>query len=93
MEEILGPAVIALNAKWSAQKIGITIQTALDNDKELQKKAAYGLYIARTYFSCERKVERMLQLLKKYRSGFRGYVFNFFYFFYFCNSIFRTVIV
>lgn len=79
MEELLSPAVIHLSSSWTTYKINKVIQKALDDPAWLKKKAAHGLYLARIYFSCEHKVERMLNAYKEYRQDFRGYYFPFGY--------------
>lgn len=79
MEELLSPAIIHLSPQWSLSKINRIIQKALENPIKLKQMAAHGLYLARTYFSCEHKVERMLNVYKEYQQEFRGYYFPFGY--------------
>ena len=73
MEEVFRDVVIRIDSRLPEKKIGELIQRALDDETELKRKAAKAMVIARKYFSCERKTERLLENLADYENGLRGY--------------------
>lgn len=77
MEELYRDVVIQIDESMTAAEIGKTLKLALGNEDELQRKAAKGILLAKKYFSCEHKVERMLDTYDEYQKGVRGYTLPF----------------
>lgn len=77
LEEVLSEAMILLQASDSPQTIADKVNAALADPAGLQRKAARGAQIARQHFTCEHKLERILDAAEEYRAGVRGYHFPF----------------
>ena len=73
MEEMFRDVVIVLDKTLSNHQINRILQQNLRDNAELKRKAAKALVLARKYFSCEQKVERMLDTFDEYQRGVRGY--------------------
>jgi hypothetical protein len=67
--------IIPLDANWTYVKIDHVLQTHLDNKEDLVNRIERGLALARSEFICEKKVDRILNVVDGYRSGWRGYQF------------------
>ena len=55
----------------------VKVNAALADEAGLQRKAAAGIRLARRHFTCEHKLERIMDAAAEYRAGFRGYHFPF----------------
>lgn len=77
MEEIFSDIIIVLDSTQPAYDLNKTIRAALDDEKELRRKAAKGMVLARKHFTCEHKTERALFLLNEHNAAFRGYYLPF----------------
>lgn len=77
MEELLRDAMVVLEADDSPQAIADKVNAALADPSTLRVKAARGMRLARQHFTCEHKLERILDEAWDYKSGGRGYHFPF----------------
>ena len=57
----------------SMDVVADTINAALVDEAELQRKAARALQLGLTHFTCHQKAERVLDAVDEFRQGFRGY--------------------
>ena len=62
---------------WCSQGAGLQVNAALADPEELQRKAALGLQAARQHFTCEAKLDRILDAAAEHKAGFRGFSFPF----------------
>ena len=77
MEDILSEAMIVLQPDDTAQDIADKVNAALEDPAELQRKAARGIELARQHFTCEHKLERIINAAYEHKTGFRGFHFPF----------------
>lgn len=77
MEDLFRDTIIVLSPQQTQKEIGRIIQNALDDEEGLRRKAAKGLKLAREYFSCEQRADKIIETMKDYDSGFRGYYLPF----------------
>ena len=75
MEELYRDAIIVLPQDASEKHVAKIINAALEDEAELQRKAARALHIGLQHFTCHKKAERILDAVQAYRDGFRGYIF------------------
>ena len=65
--------MIVLPQDASLEVVADTINAALADEAGLQRKAARALHIGLTHFTCHKKVDRILDAVDDFRSGFRGF--------------------
>ena len=53
------------------------MNAAVADPQQLQRKAALSLQLARDHFTCEAKLDRILDAAAEHRAGFRGFSFPF----------------
>ncbi len=75
MQELFEGAIIVLDQQASQDEVASTVNAALEDEAELQRKATYAYDLALEHFTCHRKAERILDYVADFRKGFRGYVF------------------
>ena len=77
MEELYRDVIIVLPQDASEEHVAEVINAALQDEAELQRKAARALNIGLQHFTCHGKAERVLDAVQEFRDGFRGYIFPF----------------
>lgn len=77
MQNVLSQAMVILDQQDSPAVIAAKVNAALADPTELLRKATAGISLAQQYFTCEHKLERILDAAGEYRAGQRGYVFPF----------------
>ena len=75
MQELFEGAIIVLEQDASHEQVATTINSALADEVELQRKAVRAYQLGLEHFTCHRKAERILNYVAEFREGYRGYVF------------------
>lgn len=78
-EELFSNVIIKLNASMTAEEIDSVLRQALERPDLLEQMAIEAFKRARSYFSCKRKVDKLLEAASRYMNGERGYWFPYGY--------------
>lgn len=74
-DQVFKDAVIELHQGMTEEDINDVLQEALQDLDNLQRMAVKAFKLARQHFSCKHKVDRLLEVVARYKRGEVGYWF------------------
>lgn len=75
-EGLLDDLVIPLNASMTWDEINGVLVNALKDEKEMKRRSAKGILLARKHMVCERKTDLAIDMVEEWHAGFRGYYYT-----------------